>query len=152
VAQQKYLCSLKPPQQIIGLRTLKSMYVQVRKANEEFELRLQMMTATSGPQQGLTGTLMTSTRSINRLFQLTTPNVPSAAQPTPLQTLQTIISHSPLLHSRPRILIPDLTALITRCVQDPVCGGTYGNIYRCIYHGPEGNVEVVQMLSFFHVY
>ncbi|KAG1887208.1 hypothetical protein F4604DRAFT_1675219 [Suillus subluteus] len=40
------------------------------------------------------------------------------------------------------ILIPDLTGLITRCSQDPVCGGTYGNIYRCIYHGPDGDVEV----------
>lgn len=38
----------------------------------------------------------------------------------------------------PTILIPDLTGLITRCSQDPVCGGTYGNIYKCIYHGPDG--------------
>ncbi|KAG0693250.1 hypothetical protein DFH29DRAFT_407640 [Suillus ampliporus] len=42
----------------------------------------------------------------------------------------------------PSILIPDLTGLITRCGQDPVSGGTYGNIYRCIYHGPDGNVDV----------
>lgn len=42
----------------------------------------------------------------------------------------------------PTILIPDLTGLITRCSQDPVCGGTYGNIYKCIYHGPDGDVEV----------
>ncbi|KAG0707036.1 kinase-like domain-containing protein, partial [Suillus ampliporus] len=42
----------------------------------------------------------------------------------------------------PSIPIPDLTGLITRCGQDPVSGGTYGNIYRCIYHGPDGNVDV----------
>jgi hypothetical protein len=42
----------------------------------------------------------------------------------------------------PTILVPDLTGLITRCSPDPICGGTYGNIYRCIYHGPDGDVEV----------
>ncbi|KAG1781798.1 kinase-like domain-containing protein [Suillus placidus] len=42
----------------------------------------------------------------------------------------------------PTMLIPDLTGLITRCSQDPVCGGTYGNIYKCMYHGPDGDVEV----------
>ncbi|KAG1727117.1 kinase-like domain-containing protein [Suillus lakei] len=36
----------------------------------------------------------------------------------------------------------DLTGLITRCNQDPVTGGTYGNIYKCIYHGPDSDVEV----------
>ncbi|KAG2347897.1 kinase-like protein [Suillus weaverae] len=36
----------------------------------------------------------------------------------------------------------DLTGLITRCSQYPVCCGTYGNIYKCIYHGPDGDVEV----------
>ncbi|KAG2038943.1 kinase-like domain-containing protein [Suillus americanus] len=39
-------------------------------------------------------------------------------------------------------LISDLTGLITRCSPDPISGGTYGNIYKCIYHGPEGNEEV----------
>ncbi|KAG1887064.1 hypothetical protein F4604DRAFT_1916886 [Suillus subluteus] len=39
-------------------------------------------------------------------------------------------------------LIPDLTSLITRCSPDPISGGTYGNIYKCIYHGPEGDEEV----------
>ncbi|KAG2038941.1 hypothetical protein BDR03DRAFT_272448 [Suillus americanus] len=39
-------------------------------------------------------------------------------------------------------LIPDLTGLITRCSPDPVSGGTYRNIYKCIYHGPEGDEEV----------
>jgi hypothetical protein len=140
------LCSIKPPRQIIGLHALKGMCMQVHMANQEFELRLQMMTATPGPRQGLTDS------HINRLSQPTAPNVPPVAQPTPPQTLQTLISHPSVLHSRPRILIPDLTALITRCAQDPVCGGTYGNIYRCIYHGPEGNVEVVQMLNFFRAY
>ncbi|KAG2030432.1 kinase-like domain-containing protein [Suillus americanus] len=42
----------------------------------------------------------------------------------------------------PTILIPDLTGLITRCSPDPVCGGTYGNIYKCIYHGPNGDENV----------
>ncbi|KAG0693253.1 kinase-like domain-containing protein [Suillus ampliporus] len=40
------------------------------------------------------------------------------------------------------IPIPDLTRLITRCSQDPVSGGTYGNIYKCIYHGPDSDIEV----------
>jgi hypothetical protein len=39
-------------------------------------------------------------------------------------------------------LIPDLTGLIARCNPYPITGGTYGNIYKCIYHGPEGDVEV----------
>jgi hypothetical protein len=39
-------------------------------------------------------------------------------------------------------LIPDLTSLITRCSPDPISGGTYGNIYKCTYQGPEGNEEV----------
>ncbi|KAJ8585632.1 kinase-like protein [Rhizopogon salebrosus TDB-379] len=55
---------------------------------------------------------------------------------------QTLIYHTSRPNSRSKILIPDLTALITRCSQDPVCGGTYGNIYRCIYHGLEGDTEV----------
>ncbi|KAG1726257.1 kinase-like domain-containing protein [Suillus paluster] len=42
----------------------------------------------------------------------------------------------------PSITIPDLTGLITRCSQDPLSGGTYGNIYKCIYHGPGSDVEV----------
>ncbi|KIK41998.1 hypothetical protein CY34DRAFT_805433 [Suillus luteus UH-Slu-Lm8-n1] len=55
---------------------------------------------------------------------LTTPNVTPSTQPITT------------------ILIPDLTKLITRCSPDPISGGTYGNIYKCIYHGPEGDVEV----------
>ncbi|KAG2347902.1 kinase-like protein [Suillus weaverae] len=42
----------------------------------------------------------------------------------------------------PPILIPDLTELITRCCQYPVCGGAYGDIYKCVYHGPGGDEEV----------
>ncbi|KAG1723351.1 kinase-like domain-containing protein [Suillus paluster] len=48
----------------------------------------------------------------------------------------------PSAQSIPPFLIPDLTGRITRCSQDPVSGGTYGNIYKCIYHGPDGDVEV----------
>ncbi|KAG1870673.1 kinase-like domain-containing protein [Suillus subalutaceus] len=42
----------------------------------------------------------------------------------------------------PPIIIPDLTRLITRCCQYPVSGGAYGDIYRCVYHGPGGDVDV----------
>ncbi|KAG1821530.1 kinase-like domain-containing protein [Suillus subaureus] len=42
----------------------------------------------------------------------------------------------------PLIPIPDLTRLITRCYQYPISGGAYGDIYKCVYHGPGGNVEV----------
>jgi hypothetical protein len=74
----------------------------------------------------------------------------SSAQPTPSQTL---IYHTSRSNSRSKILIPDLTALITRNSQDPVCGGTYGNIYRCIYHGLEGDVDVrAGVAVFFAVY
>jgi hypothetical protein len=55
---------------------------------------------------------------------LTTPDITSSTQPITI------------------ILIPDLTKLITRCSPDPISGGTYGNIYKCIYHGPKGDVEV----------
>ncbi|KAG2112148.1 hypothetical protein BD769DRAFT_1642591 [Suillus cothurnatus] len=55
---------------------------------------------------------------------LTTPNIASSTQP---------ITSTP---------IPDLTRLITRCSPDPISGGAYGNIYKCIYHGPEGDEEV----------
>ncbi|KAG1723359.1 kinase-like domain-containing protein [Suillus paluster] len=40
------------------------------------------------------------------------------------------------------IPIPDLTGLITRLYQDPIGFGAYGNIYQCVYHGPEGDVQV----------
>jgi hypothetical protein len=75
----------------------------------------------------------------------------ASTQPTPSQTL---IYHTSRPNSRSKILIPDLTALITRCSQDPaVCGGTYGNIYRCIYHGLEGDTEVrAGVTIFFAVY
>jgi hypothetical protein len=55
---------------------------------------------------------------------LTTPNIAPSTQP---------IAPTP---------IPDLTKFITRCSPYPICGGTYGNIYKCVYHGPEGDVEV----------
>lgn len=67
-------------------------------------------------QRRFTGTLEPST--------LTTPNIASSTQ---------------LITST---VIPDLTGLITRCNPDPISGGTYGNIYKCIYHGPEGDADV----------
>ncbi|KAG1880074.1 kinase-like domain-containing protein [Suillus subluteus] len=42
----------------------------------------------------------------------------------------------------PPIIIPDLTELLTRCCQYPVSSGAYGDIYKCIYHGPDGDAEV----------
>jgi hypothetical protein len=135
---QRALCSTGSPQYIIGLGMLKNMYLQLRKATQEYE-RLQMMTAAIKSQQGLTGPPS----------QFNAPNIPPSAQPTPSRTL---IYHTSPSNSRSKILIPDLTALITRCSQDPVCGGTYGNIYRCIYHGPEGDIEVrTKVTVFFHM-
>ncbi|KAG1750216.1 kinase-like domain-containing protein [Suillus lakei] len=58
------------------------------------------------------------------------------------QTSLTIPNGAPSAQQIPPILVPDLTGLITRCSQDPVAGGTYGNIYKCIYHGPDGDIEV----------
>ncbi|KAG1750241.1 kinase-like domain-containing protein [Suillus lakei] len=42
----------------------------------------------------------------------------------------------------PPILVPDLTKHITRCYSYAVSGGAYGDIHKCVYHGPDGNVEV----------
>ncbi|KAG1835176.1 kinase-like domain-containing protein [Suillus variegatus] len=40
-------------------------------------------------------------------------------------------------------LIPDLTRFIERLPPYySVSGGAYGDIYRCLYHGPDGDVEV----------
>ncbi|KAG1750220.1 kinase-like domain-containing protein [Suillus lakei] len=56
---------------------------------------------------------------------LTAPNITSSNQPFP------------------PALIPDLTRLITRCYPYySVSGGAYGDIYKCVYHGPDGDVEV----------
>ncbi|KIK33035.1 hypothetical protein CY34DRAFT_738667 [Suillus luteus UH-Slu-Lm8-n1] len=49
----------------------------------------------------------------------------------------------------PSVVIPDLTKLITRCVPYPVSGGAYGDIYKCIYHGLGGDVEVCDSLVVF---
>ncbi|KAG0702800.1 kinase-like domain-containing protein [Suillus ampliporus] len=56
-----------------------------------------------------------------------------------------LLTHQSFLPSTqlvPPINILDLSGLITRCGQDPVSGGTYGNIYKCIYHGPDGDIDV----------
>ncbi|KAG2074333.1 kinase-like protein [Suillus decipiens] len=58
-------------------------------------------------------------------------------EPSPLTT-SNITPSTQLITST---VIPDLTGLITRCIQDPISGGTYGNIYKCIYHGPEGDED-----------
>ncbi|KAG0693248.1 kinase-like domain-containing protein [Suillus ampliporus] len=107
---------------VIDPSALKSMYGLLQKAIEYFEQRYQMLEAAVAPQQmgrGLTGLL------INR--------------PSPPPTAPNAI---PSTRCIPQMPVPDLTGLITRCSQDPVSGGTYGNIYRCIYHGPEGDVMV----------
>ncbi|KAG1887057.1 kinase-like domain-containing protein [Suillus subluteus] len=57
-------------------------------------------------------------------------------------SLPTTLNVAPSTQLTTSTLIPDLTSLITRCSQDPISGGTYGNIYKCIYDGPEGNEEV----------
>jgi hypothetical protein len=57
-------------------------------------------------------------------------------------SLLTIPNATPSTQPITTIIIPDLTKLITRCSTDPISGGTYGNIYKCIYRGPEGDVEV----------
>ncbi|KAG1726248.1 kinase-like domain-containing protein [Suillus paluster] len=53
-------------------------------------------------------------------------------QPSPSSTAPSDI---PFTQSIPQIPIPDLTRHITRCSQDPVDGGAYGNIYQCLYYG-----------------
>ncbi|KAG1887184.1 hypothetical protein F4604DRAFT_1236354 [Suillus subluteus] len=70
------------------------------------------------------GGALTSGTLVHQVSPLVVPNVTSSTQVVPTN------------------LIPDLTGLITRCSPDPVCGGTYGNIYKCIYHGPDGDVVV----------
>ncbi|KAG2030436.1 kinase-like domain-containing protein [Suillus americanus] len=60
--------------------------------------------------------------------------------PTPSLTAQNITSFN---HQIPIIHIPDLTRLITRPYSYySVSGGAYGDIYKCVYHGPDGDVEV----------
>ncbi|KAG1723356.1 kinase-like domain-containing protein [Suillus paluster] len=107
---------------IIDRSALQSMYGLLQKAIEHFEQRHQMLEAAVTPQQmggGLTGPI------INR--------------PSPLLTAPSVITST---QSIPPIPIPDLTGLITRCNKDPVSGGTFGNIYKCIYHGTEGDIDV----------
>jgi hypothetical protein len=55
----------------------------------------------------------------------------------------------PSTQTIPSVVIPDLTKLITRCVPYPVSGGAYGDIYKCIYHGLGGDVEVCDSLVVF---
>lgn len=61
----------------------------------------------------------------HQTFPLTAPNITSFNRAIPL------------------ILIPDLTRLITRpypCYS--VSGGAYGEIYKCVYHSQDGDIEV----------
>ncbi|KAG1718133.1 kinase-like domain-containing protein [Suillus paluster] len=120
VAHQRASYSTRSNLVIIDPSALKSMHSLLRSTIERF--RHQTMEAAVAPQQirgGLAGPV------INRQSPPpTTPNVIPSTQPIP------------------PILIPDLTGLITRCDQDPVSGGTYGNIYKCMYHGPDGDIQV----------
>lgn len=79
VAHQRTRFPVGSPQVIIGFQTLKSMYTQIQKANEEYEQRLQLMKAVLTSQQmgGHSGP------HINR-----PPPPPPPSQPTPPQTLQ----------------------------------------------------------------
>ncbi|KAG1726253.1 uncharacterized protein EDB91DRAFT_61120 [Suillus paluster] len=136
VERQWERCSRGSPRFIIGLHTLKNMSIQLRKSIKVFEQRHPMITTAVASQQmgdGLTG---------HRPSSITAPNIPPSAQLTPRQTNQSLTPSVALSKIRPKILIPDLTGLITRCNKDPVSGGAYGNIYNCIYHGPDGDVEV----------
>ncbi|KAG1750237.1 kinase-like domain-containing protein [Suillus lakei] len=54
----------------------------------------------------------------------------------------TVLNVVPITQPIPPIHIPDLTKLITRCYSYAVSGGAYGDIHKCVYHGPDGNVEV----------
>ncbi|KAG0692085.1 hypothetical protein DFH29DRAFT_580137 [Suillus ampliporus] len=103
----------------IDLSALKSMRSLLQQAIDQFEQRHHTMDVSVAPQQMGDG-----------LAALLASPPPIALNATPSTQL------IPLIH------IPDLTGLITRCNRDPVSGGTYGNIYRCIYHGPEGDVDV----------
>ncbi|KAG2076484.1 kinase-like protein [Suillus decipiens] len=60
-------------------------------------------------------------------------------KPSPLATPEVAPSRTQAITS---VLIPNLTSLITRYSPDPISGGTYGNIYKCKYHGPEGDEDV----------
>ncbi|KAG1726249.1 kinase-like domain-containing protein [Suillus paluster] len=120
VAHQRASYSTRSNQVIIDPSGLKSMHSLLQSAIKRF--RHQTMEAAAAPQQadsGLAGLI------INR--QSPPPTAPDV-----------IPSTRPI----PPILIPDLTGLITRCHQDPVSGGTYGNIYKCMYHGPDGDIQV----------
>lgn len=79
VAHQRNRFAAGSPQVIIGLHTLKNMYHQVQKANDDFEQRCQIMKAVLASQQtgGHSGS------HINR-----PPQPPPPSQPTPSQTLQ----------------------------------------------------------------
>jgi hypothetical protein len=92
------------------------------------KLRRDPENSSFGMDTGVGGPLTVDQRRSTGVIEpsLTTPNVtPSTQQIT--STLG---------------LIPDLTKLIIRCSPHPISGGTYGNIYKCTYHGPEGDVEV----------
>ncbi|KAG1870681.1 kinase-like domain-containing protein [Suillus subalutaceus] len=72
-----------------------------------------------------------------------TPNLrrftgPLTHQTSPL-TAPNITSFN---HPIPLILVPDLTTLITRPDPYSISGGACGDIYKCVYHGPDGDVEV----------
>lgn len=59
-------------------------------------------------------------------------------EPSPLATPKV----APSTQAITPVVIPDLTSLITRYSTDPISGGTYGNIYKCKYHGQEGDEDV----------
>lgn len=79
VVHQRTRFPVGSPQVIIGLHTLKSMYSQVQKANEEFEQRFQIMKTALASQQ----TGGHSGPHVNRQ-----PPPPPPSQPMPPQSLQ----------------------------------------------------------------
>ncbi|KAG2153970.1 kinase-like domain-containing protein [Suillus clintonianus] len=56
---------------------------------------------------------------------------------------KTLSNVAPSTQPIPPIPIPDdLTSFINRCCEYPVSGGGYGDIYKCVYHGPDGDIDV----------
>jgi hypothetical protein len=110
-----------------GAQHLQHPYIIPGSKPSTQKLRRISENSSFGMDTGVVGPLTADQRIFTgtpELSPLTTPNV---APSTQLVTL---------------IPIPDLTGLITRCSPDPISGGTYGNIYKCVYHGPDGDIEV----------
>ncbi|KAG2076606.1 kinase-like protein [Suillus decipiens] len=70
------------------------------------------------------------------------PGIVSSCHPLTHQTSPLQVTASNFNHPIPLIPIPDLTSFISRLYPYSVSGGAYGDIYKCVYHGQDDNVEV----------